>query len=65
MTIMMATDEPMGYPMTSMPRIWAKREKQLQRMETGMLNVVGDLRGNGQKPVPRLRSIEALTTENA
>jgi len=65
MTIMMAADEPIGYPKTSMVRIWARRAKQLQRMERGMLNVVGDLQGNGQEPVPQLRSIKALTTENA
>lgn len=32
----------------AMTRIWAKREKQLQRMTTGMLNVVGDLQGIGE-----------------
>lgn len=65
MTIMMATDEPIGYPKTSMARIWARRDKQLQRMETGMLIVVEDLQGNGQELVTRLRSTEAPTTENA
>lgn len=37
-----------------MTRIWAKREKQLQRMESGMLNVVGDLQGIGQGAVGQL-----------
>ncbi len=44
----------------AMTRIWAKREKQLQRMETGMLNVVGDLQGIGQGAVGQLESIAAL-----
>ena len=44
----------------AMTRIWAKREKQLQRMETGMLNVVGDLQGFGQGAVGQLVSIAAL-----
>jgi hypothetical protein len=44
----------------AMTRIWAKREKQLQRMATGMLNVVGDLQGIGQGSLPQLESIAAL-----
>lgn len=44
----------------AMMRIWAKREKQLQRMETGMLNVVGDLQGIGQGAVGQLDSIAVL-----
>lgn len=44
----------------AMTRIWAKREKQLQRMETGMLNVVGDLQGIGQGAVGQLADVAAL-----
>ena len=40
----------------AMTRMWAKREKQLQRMTTGMLNVVGDLQG----AVGRLRHLALL-----
>ena len=44
----------------AMTRIWAKREKQLQRMTTGMLNVVGDLQGIGDGAVGQLAVIAAL-----
>jgi hypothetical protein len=41
-------------------RMWAKREKQLQRMTSGMLNVVGDLQGIGEEGLPQLESIAVL-----
>ena len=45
---------------SAMTRIWAKREKQLQRMTTGMLNVVGDLQGIGEEAVGQLERIATL-----
>jgi hypothetical protein len=45
---------------SAMTRIWKKREMQLQRMTSGVLGVVGDLQGIGEKGMPALDSIAAL-----
>jgi hypothetical protein len=44
----------------AMARLWKKRESQLERMDGGLLAVVGDLQGIGQDGLPQLDTIAAL-----
>lgn len=44
----------------SFARIWKKRESQLERMDGGLLAVVGDLQGIGHDGLPQLDTIAAL-----
>jgi len=44
----------------SFARIWKKRESQLERMDGGLLAVVGDLQGIGQDGLPQLDAVAAL-----
>lgn len=44
----------------ALARIWKKRESQLERMQDGLLAVVGDLQGIGQDGLPQLDAVAAL-----
>ena len=44
----------------SFARIWKKRESQLERMDGGLLAVVGDLQGIGKDGLPQLDAVAAL-----
>lgn len=44
----------------AMARLWKKRESQLERMDGGLLAVVGDLQGIGQDGLPQLDAVAAL-----
>ena len=44
----------------SFARIWKKRESQLERMDGGLLAVVGDLQGIGHDGLPQLDAVAAL-----
>ena len=44
----------------AMARLWKKRESQLERMQDGLLSVVGDLQGIGQDGLPQLDAVAAL-----
>ena len=44
----------------AMARLWKKRESQLERLQDGLLAVVGDLQGIGQDGLPQLDAVAAL-----
>jgi len=44
----------------AMARLWKKRESQLERMDGGLLAVVGDLQGIGHDGLPQLDAVAAL-----
>ena len=44
----------------AMARLWKKRESQLERMDGGLLSVVGDLQGIGQDGLPQLDAVAVL-----
>ena len=43
-----------------MTKIWAKRQTQIDRVTTSMLNVVGELQAISQNSLVELESVESL-----
>lgn len=50
----------LGSEKAAMTRIWARREKQLGRMTSEMVAVVGELQGLGDGALPQLDAVAAL-----
>ena len=44
----------------AMTKIWAKRQTQIDRVTTSMLNVVGELQAISQNSLVELESVESL-----